>query len=278
MLDADIVLLRDIRELHAEFARFGPRAVLGVARETAAMYGDEGGFNGGVQLLDLARMRNETYGYDTALDHLASGAAGQWVGRLCDQSVYTLLTRSSVNRADLVHELPCEWNRQIGGDWFNAEHTPHWRDELLLGADHKPHALERVGARNQSLHVAGTSIPMCASNRSCAALHPNFVGFKCIGTFMQACPTCAVWDAFQRALEFNSSKSVHDLLLGGCPSLPYAKRTLLLAILRRFYGACCVHAARWRAPMRPPDGMAGALVVSAALRSATLVRASPSAG
>ena len=84
--------------------------------------------------------------------------------------------------------------------------------------------------------------------------------------------------AFQRALEFNSSKSVHDLLLGGCPSLPYAKRTLFLAILRRFYGACCVHAARWRAPMRPPDGMAGALVVSAALRSATLVRASPSAG
>ena len=54
VLDTDVVVLRDISELWAEFGRFGD-AMIGVANEQSNLYsGDAIGKNGGVQLLDLA--------------------------------------------------------------------------------------------------------------------------------------------------------------------------------------------------------------------------------
>ena len=54
LLDTDVVVVRDIRDLHAEFD-FGT-AVLGVSNEQSNLYGKNGeGKNGGVQLLHFAQ-------------------------------------------------------------------------------------------------------------------------------------------------------------------------------------------------------------------------------
>ena len=63
VLDTDLFVFSDVRELWQEFARFGPRELLGLAVEQCPSYLEVRalggmGLNGGVQLLALSRMRS----------------------------------------------------------------------------------------------------------------------------------------------------------------------------------------------------------------------------
>jgi hypothetical protein len=160
LLDTDIVMVRDVRELFAEFGQFGT-AVLGVGNEQSNLYGKGGqGKNGGVQLLDLHAMRSEPQ-YDALLDHVASGRDGRRIGYLGDQTLYSFL---APEYSHLFHRVPCEWNRQI---------SMHF------------------GFHNATVHHCP---------RRCGILHANFQPFKCVAKMMQASPTCSTWQAFQKRL------------------------------------------------------------------------------
>ena len=107
LLDTDIVVLQPIERLYRQFDGFGA-AVVGVANEQTNMYQRSSGWrligkNGGVQLLDLAKMR-ASQRYAEALDRYASGAAGKYIGYLGDQTLYSYM---AVSHADLMHRLPC---------------------------------------------------------------------------------------------------------------------------------------------------------------------------
>lgn len=113
LLDTDVVMLRDVSELYAEFAAFGT-AVVGVGNEQSLLYqrgsgGKLEGKNGGVQLLDLQGMRDSPQ-YGAILDRVASGRDGRRIGYLGDQTLYTFL---AADYPALFYKLPCEWNRQI---------------------------------------------------------------------------------------------------------------------------------------------------------------------
>ena len=108
VLDSDVVMIRDVRELYAQFDKFGS-AVLGISSEQSKIFKDIDGKNGGVQLHDISRMRRSIE-YNALLDEHASGRAGKRIGFLGDQTLYTYLAGQ---RPDLFYKLPCEWNRQI---------------------------------------------------------------------------------------------------------------------------------------------------------------------
>lgn len=119
VLDTDVVLVRDISELWAQFKFFGS-AVLGIANEQSNLYRDGAiGKNGGVQLLDLAKMR-VSQRYADALDYYASGA--RYIGYLGDQTLYSYMAG---NHSDLLYNLPCEWNRQLSMHFGFRNATVH---------------------------------------------------------------------------------------------------------------------------------------------------------
>jgi len=160
LLDTDVVMVRDVRDLFAEFGRFGT-SVLGIANEQSNLYGKGGeGKNGGVQLLDLGAMRAEPQ-YDAVLDFVASGRDGRRIGYLGDQTLYSFLAPDFPH---LFYRLPCEWNRQI---------SMHF------------------GFHNATVHHCP---------RRCGILHANYQPFKCVAKLMQASPSCATWRAFQNRL------------------------------------------------------------------------------
>ena len=109
MLDTDTLFVRPLSALWAEFARFPSMAVLGVAPEQNELYTPIPGKNGGVQLMHLRRMR-ESRLYNTLLDWHGSGASACRTGWFGDQTVYSIIGFKSPR---LLHQLPCEWNRQL---------------------------------------------------------------------------------------------------------------------------------------------------------------------
>jgi len=151
VLDADVFVVADVRRLWAEFDRFGPAACAGLAVEQAPSYAHvraRGGlnFNGGVQLLDLDRMRSSAR-YAARLADAADGrlpglkADEKRIGFLGDQTLYSLMTvapaaNGTGDGRGLFHALPCGWNRQTGthmAGWpgFWAAHACHERCGLL---------------------------------------------------------------------------------------------------------------------------------------------------
>ena len=120
LLDTDVVMLRDVRELYAEFERFGTAAV-SVANEQSRLYGKMEGKNGGVQLLDLAAMRASAK-YNGILDFVGTGRDGRRIGYLGDQTLYTFLAN---DHPDLFYKLPCEWNRQISAHFGFSNASVH---------------------------------------------------------------------------------------------------------------------------------------------------------
>ncbi len=164
LLDTDVAVLRDLGALYAQFGAFGT-AVVGIANEQTLLYQRDSswrltGKNGGVQLLDLQRMRRSS-SYARALDRVASGEDGRQIGYLGDQTLYTWL---AVDYPRLFHTLPCEWNRQLS---------------MQFGFD------------NASVH---------ACPRRCGIAHANYAPFKCIARTLQADPSCSNWAEFADAL------------------------------------------------------------------------------
>ena len=201
LLDTDVVMVRPIAELFAEFERFDG-ALIGLANEQSLLYQKASnwtvvGKNGGVQLMELERMRqSRTYGL--ALDQFASGTKQQRLGFLGDQSLYSALAAS---HPPLFHTLGCEWNRQLS---------------------------MQFGFHNSTVH----SCP-----RRCGLLHANYQPAKCIARLMQTGPMCARWAAFSTQLTNKSSPTYGACPTKGL--LPAYRRGFQDAI-ERFFWDCCI--------------------------------------
>ena len=132
--------MTDIVDLFKEFKKFGPDAILGIANDMQPVYKHmlykyrnqnpnsrigmpppDGltGFNSGVLLLDLKKMR-ESKLYNSLLN---SESVEQLTkkfmmkGHLGDQDFFSLL---SFEYESLFHVLPCQWNYQLCTWWYDV--------------------------------------------------------------------------------------------------------------------------------------------------------------
>ena len=111
IIDSDVLVLADLAELWRHFDSFGETQVLGLANEQAPLYAElsRRGFNGGVQLAHLQRMRRADSVYDAQLRAAASGGYGH-IGYLGDQTMFSVMRDRAPS---LFYQLPCGWNRQL---------------------------------------------------------------------------------------------------------------------------------------------------------------------
>jgi len=146
IMDSDVVVRDDIVHLWEEFGRFEDNQMLGMALAQDLVYrgcrlppheGTETfqGFNGGLQLLRLDRMRrNPSYnafitpglwpGWFHTNKSLCGGQIdGNWT--FCDQDFYNLL--SGLHR-EWYHTVPCNWNIQVCSAWSFAHDPERYRD------------------------------------------------------------------------------------------------------------------------------------------------------
>ncbi|XP_064642111.1 xyloside xylosyltransferase 1-like [Lineus longissimus] len=137
MLDADLKFYTDIAELYNLFGKFSPNQVIGIANEMQPVYrhtfypyrsknqgtrvGDpppdgKPGFNSGVLLLDLDKMRkSELYNAQINRDKIKTLTDKySFKGHLGDQDFFTLL---GMEFDDLFYVIPCCWNRQLCQWW-----------------------------------------------------------------------------------------------------------------------------------------------------------------
>lgn len=137
MLDADLKFTDDIAKLYAHFDRFKEENVLGIAREGQPVYrhtfwayreshpgtrvGEpppDGltGFNSGVLLLNLDRMRKSAF-YNELLTAESIKRISEefgFKGHLGDQDFFTLI---GMKYEQIIYVLPCQWNRQLCQWW-----------------------------------------------------------------------------------------------------------------------------------------------------------------
>lgn len=139
LLDSDLKFKQDIGELYALFSKFNDSNLIGIARDGQPVYRHlfwqyrnenpdtrvgnpppDGltGFNSGVLLLDLQKMRNSEL-YKKLLTHESVEHLTQkyhFKGHLGDQDFFTLL---GMEHEELFYVLPCQWNRQLCTWWGN---------------------------------------------------------------------------------------------------------------------------------------------------------------
>lgn len=137
MLDADLKFMEDIRELYNRFELFTGENIIGIGRDLQPVYRHTfyeyrrdhprtrvgspppdglSGFNSGVLMLDLERMRKSKL-YNSLLNEESLNRLTKefkFKGHLGDQDFFSLL---SMKYEELFHVLPCEWNRQLCQWW-----------------------------------------------------------------------------------------------------------------------------------------------------------------
>jgi lipopolysaccharide biosynthesis glycosyltransferase len=137
MIDADLKFMGDIAQLYHHFDAFSAENIIGIAHDAQPVYrhlfwqyrqehpgtlvGEppplgHPGFNSGVLLLELSRMRNSTL-YNSLLDSAAITQLCDefhFKGHLGDQDFFTLV---SMRYKHLFYVLPCWWNRQLCQWW-----------------------------------------------------------------------------------------------------------------------------------------------------------------
>ena len=235
ILDTDTVPLRPLDALLDEIPKMRSKgALIGLVREQSRFYRAGGnfhmapgmrGYNGGVQLHDLASMRASS-AWGAALDALQAGLLYSRIGYSGDQNIYNLLVSLFPH---LFHTLGCQWNRQVGS-WQMATKLSVRRD---LEEDAAVHACEA----------------------QCALLHFN--SFKCGAHVLQAASgSCAAWNDLLE--EFNRTshncegpKCRRNQTSGDCPdprSQLYRVQHLrddnrLGGALQKWFGSCCIQAA-----------------------------------
>ncbi|KFM76658.1 Xyloside xylosyltransferase 1, partial [Stegodyphus mimosarum] len=162
IVDADVKFLDDIKELHDYFNKFPPEALIGAASEQQPVYrhvlheyrriyndtlaggpppDGKTGFNSGVLLLDLEKMRhsdlyNEIVNNSSFVLHLVEKY--KFKGHLGDQDFYSLI---NLEYPYLFYHLPCTWNRQLYQWWkyhgykdvFDLYHSCSGKIHLLHG-------------------------------------------------------------------------------------------------------------------------------------------------
>lgn len=154
MLDVDLKHSGDTAELYRMFDEFSQSHLVGIAYEQQPTYrymfrayreanphtaiGEQPpngfpGFNSGVMLLELARIRNvaDEWRRWTSFEYLNKSAAlYSLVGSLGDQDIFTLI---KLERPELFFRLPCQWNRQLCTKWRNYDGD----DQALFDAYHR---------------------------------------------------------------------------------------------------------------------------------------------
>ncbi|XP_014666199.1 PREDICTED: xyloside xylosyltransferase 1-like [Priapulus caudatus] len=143
MLDSDLEFRGDIGALYDHFARFKDGHVMGMAHEMQPVYrhtfsayrgrhpgtrvggpppGGLTGYNSGVVLLDLDRMRRSREYNDLLNASVISDLAAKYSfkGHLGDQDFFTLI---SLEHEDLFYTLPCTWNYQLCTWWRDHGYT-----------------------------------------------------------------------------------------------------------------------------------------------------------
>lgn len=139
LLDADLKFVEDIGQLNGLFNDFTESNLIGIARDAQPVYrhlfwkyrnenpgtrvgnpppNGLTGFNSGVLLLDLEKMRSSKL-YDSlitpeAVERLTNKY--YFKGHLGDQDFFTLI---GMDYEHLFYVLPCSWNRQICKWWNN---------------------------------------------------------------------------------------------------------------------------------------------------------------
>lgn len=137
LLDADLKFKSDIADLYSLFDKFNESNVMGIARDGQPVYRHSfwkyrnenpntrvgeppphglTGFNSGVLLLDLEKMRNsklyESLVTPEAVERLTKKY--HFRGHLGDQDFFTLIGNE---HEELFYVLPCTWNRQLCTWW-----------------------------------------------------------------------------------------------------------------------------------------------------------------
>ena len=136
-LDIDLQFSDNIKELYEQFGKFSSEALIGIAYEQQPVYlhilheyrrkanktelgspAPDGwpGFNSGVLLLNLQRMR-ESKLYNSLLNSTQIESICKkyfFSGHLGDQDFYTVV---SFEYKHLFHVIPCNWNRQLCQWW-----------------------------------------------------------------------------------------------------------------------------------------------------------------
>jgi len=137
MLDCDLKFNADIAELYQHFHNFSPSNIMGIANDAQPVYRHNlhmyrnrhkdtkvggpppdglTGFNSGVLLLDLDKMRQSAT-YNSMIDaEVVKSIADKYMfkGHLGDQDFYSLI---SLDHIELFYVLPCTWNRQLCTWW-----------------------------------------------------------------------------------------------------------------------------------------------------------------
>jgi xylosyl alpha-1,3-xylosyltransferase len=138
-VDVDVVFQTDIGILFGQFSNFSGDNLIGLANEQQPVYRHvlqsyrkshpkttfgsappigQPGFNSGVVMFDLGRMR----GHKPYLAALTAESIANltekysFQGHLGDQDLYTLL---SFEHPEWFYVIPCEWNRQLCVWWKN---------------------------------------------------------------------------------------------------------------------------------------------------------------
>lgn len=137
MLDADLLFHSDIKQLEDLFPNFSDTNVIGLAYEQSPVYrhmfeiyrkhhqgtnvGDppptgRTGFNSGVVLLDLHKMRKSQLYNDMITSETVDVLSSKFnfKGHLGDQDFFSLI---SMDHSELFYVLPCSWNRQLCLYW-----------------------------------------------------------------------------------------------------------------------------------------------------------------
>jgi hypothetical protein len=120
VLDTDTFLTRDILALWREFDHF-ENHVVGLVREFQPVNNywgiAGGGFNGGVQLLDLRAMR-ERPDFGDVMSQVEAGTFKLERVRAVNLGDQDFWSDLAARTPDFVYALPCEWNYQLCTWWF----------------------------------------------------------------------------------------------------------------------------------------------------------------
>ncbi|KAH3784065.1 hypothetical protein DPMN_162016 [Dreissena polymorpha] len=137
MLDSDLKFNADVAELFTHFDKFSSSNIMGIANDAQPVYrhnfhmyrnkvkdtmvggpppNGTTGFNSGVLLLDLDKMRASQLYNSLISSQVVENLSQKYMfkGHLGDQDFYTLI---SVEHMELFYVLPCTWNRQLCTWW-----------------------------------------------------------------------------------------------------------------------------------------------------------------
>ncbi|CAF0878639.1 unnamed protein product [Adineta ricciae] len=159
MFDIDLRFDDDIQHLYKLFDQFNQSQIVGIARENQPVYrhllwsyrqenphtllgnpppNGTTGFNSGVLLLDLSKIRQSTL-FNSYLENasLIQHLIHKYHfnhPHLGDQDFYTLL---SFEHRDLFYILPCHWNRQLCTWWKGKGYDDVWDSYFNCNNDQK---------------------------------------------------------------------------------------------------------------------------------------------